>query len=141
MVEKKYGRYVMKAPLRKAANDEVIEPIVHFIGERDGGGAGLTVSRSWITQPLTMIKEAHQHDHDQVLFFMGGNPLDVEDFGVEAEISLGEEGEKHEINTPTVVHIPSGMMHGPLKFKRVDKPIVFLDIFLAPTYIRKSKSE
>jgi len=68
MAETKYGRYVIKAPLRKAANDEVIEPIVHFIGERDGGGASLTVSRSWITQPLTMIKEPHQHDHDQVLF-------------------------------------------------------------------------
>jgi len=72
---------------------------------------------------------------------MGGNPLDVEDFGVEAEILLGEEGEKHEIDAPTVVHIPKGLMHGPLKFKRVDKPIVFLDIFLAPKYIRKSKSE
>jgi hypothetical protein len=141
MAETKYGKYIMKAPLRKATNDEVIEPIVHLIGERDGGGANITFSRSWITQPLTMIKEPHKHDFDQFLLFMGGNPLDVNDFGAEIEITLGAEEEKHKIDAPTLVHIPKGLLHGPLKYKRVDKPIEFLDIFLAPTYIRKSKSE
>jgi hypothetical protein len=141
MAGEKYGKYIMKAPLRKAANEEVVEPIVHLIGERDGGGANLTVSRSWITQPLTMIKEPHKHDHDQFLLFMGGNPLDVNDFGAEVEITLGDEEEKHTINAPTLVHIPKGLLHGPLEYKKVDRPIEFLDIFLAPAYMRKSKNE
>jgi hypothetical protein len=38
---------------------------------------------------------------------------------------------------PALVHIPAGLVHGPLEYKRVDKPIVFLDIYLAPTYERK----
>lgn len=141
MAEAKYGKYVIRTPLRKARSEEVIEPQVYIEGEKDGGGANLTLARSWITQPFTMIPEAHKHDYDQFLFFMGGNPLDVNDFGAEVELSLGEEEEKQIINTPAVVHVPKGLLHGPLKFKRVDKPIEFLDVFLAPTYIRKAKNE
>jgi len=141
MAETKYGKYVVKEPYRKAKSEEVIEPQVYIEGAKSGGGANLTLARSWITQPFTMIKEAHKHDYDQFLFFMGGNPQDVKDFGAEVELSLGEEGEKQIINSPSVVHIPKGLLHGPLKFKRVDRPIEFLDVFLAPTYIRKAKDE
>ena len=136
MAEIKYGKYIVREPFKKGRNEEVIEPMVHLNGEKDGGGANLTVSRSWITQPFRMIKQPHQHDHDQFLIFMGGNPMDVRDFGAEVELFLGDEGEKHIIDCPAAVHIPAGLMHGPLEYKRIDKPIVFLDIYLAPTYVR-----
>ena len=137
MAETKYGKYIVKEPYKKGRNEEVIEPMVHLDGEKDVGGANLTVSRSWITQPFRMIKEPHHHDFDQFLIFMGGNPMDVRDFGAEVELFLGEEGERHIIDCPVLVHIPAGLMHGPLEYKRIDKPIVFLDIYLAPTYERK----
>ena len=137
MAESIYGKYIVREPFKRGRNEEVIEPMVHLDGEKDGGGANITLSRSWITQPFRMIKEPHTHDHDQILIFMGANPMDVRDFGAEAEISLGEQREKHVINSPAIVHIPSGLMHGPLNFKRIDKPVVFLDIYLAPTYVRK----
>lgn len=136
MAETKYGKYVVKEPFKKGSNEEVIEPMVHLNGEKDGGGANLTVSRSWITQPFRMIKQPHQHDHDQFLIFMGSNPMDVRDFGAEVELLLGEDGEKHVIDCPALVHIPAGLTHGPLEYKRIDRPIVFLDIYLAPTYVR-----
>jgi hypothetical protein len=88
-----------------------------------------------------MIKEPHKHDFDQFLCFLGGNPLDVGDFGAEAELWLGEEKGKHIINTTSIVHVPKGLIHGPLIFTRVDKPIVFLDIFPAPKYVGKLPSE
>ena len=137
MAESIYGKYIVREPFKRGRNEQVIEPMVHLDGEKDGGGANITVSRSWITQPFLMIKEPHTHAHDQFLIFMGANPMDVRDFGAEAEMSLGEEGEKHIIDSPTIIHIPKGLMHGPLNFKRIDKPIVFLDIYLAPTYVRK----
>ena len=137
MAEGVYGKLINREPFKKGSNEEVIEPMVHLNGEKDGEGANITVSQSWITQPFRMIKTPHSHDHDQFLIFSGANPTDVKDFGAEAEICLGEKGEKHVIDGPAVVHIPRGLMHGPLDFKRVDKPILFLDIFLAPTYVRK----
>lgn len=137
MTETKYGKYIVKEPYRKGRNEEVIEPMVNLDGAKHAGGAGITLNRSWITQPFTMIKEPHTHDFHQFLIFSGGNPTDVTEFGAEIEISLGEDGEKHTIDSPTVVHIPPGLSHGPLKYVRIDKPIEFLDIVLASEYIRK----
>jgi hypothetical protein len=137
MAESKYGKYIVKDPYRTPSNEAVIQPQVHLQGDMHGGGANLTVSRSWITQPFTMIKEAHTHDRDQFLIFAGGNPMNVRDFGAEIELYLGKEGEKHIINTPALVHIPAGLWHGPLIYTRIDRPIEFLDIYLAPVYIRQ----
>src|SRR4030067_286138 len=137
MANTKYGKYIIREPFKKGRNEEVIEPRLNLEGARHGGGANITLSRSWITQPFLMIKEPHTHDYDQFLIFAGGNPMDVRDFGAEVEFSLGKEGEKNIINTPTLVHIPPGIWHGPLRFTRIDRPIEFLDIFLAPEYIRK----
>ena len=136
---RKYEKHVIKEPLIIGRNPEVVQPIIHIEGAKEGGGANLTVSQSWITQPFQMIKVAHKHDYDQFVFFIGSNPLNAKEFDAEVEMWLGEEKEKYVITTPTVVHIPLGLMHGPLNFKRVDKPVVFLDIFLAPTYIRIGK--
>jgi hypothetical protein len=33
--------------------------------------------------------------------------------------------------------VPKGLIHGPLTFKRIDKPIEFIDVVLAPKYVRK----
>ncbi|HEY97181.1 MAG TPA: hypothetical protein G4O16_03260 [Dehalococcoidia bacterium] len=137
MAETLYGKYIQREPFKRGRNEEVVEPMMHLDGEKDGAGANLTVSQSWITKPFRMIKQPHSHDHDQFLVFSGTNPMDVRDFGAEIEICLGEQGEKHVINGPVIVHIPSGLMHGPLDFIRIDKPILFLDIYLAPTYVRK----
>jgi hypothetical protein len=138
MAKRKYEKYVMSGPWPKSVNPEVIAPSIHFEGENNGEGSNLTFTRSWITQPFTMIKQPHKHDDfEQIVFFMGGNPTDVKDFGAEIEYFLGEEGEKYVITTPTMVYVPKGLIHGPLTFKRIDKPIEFIDVVLAPKYVRK----
>jgi hypothetical protein len=63
-----------------------------------------------------------------MLCFIGGNPLDITDFGAEIEFTLG--GEKHRINTTAVVSIPKGVEHCPIVFKKVTKPIIFLEVSL-----------
>jgi hypothetical protein len=137
MAKNKYGKYVMSRPWEKSINPDILDPVTHFEGEKQGEGANLTLSRSWISQPFTMIKEPHKHEFDQIVFFLGGNPKDIKDFGAEVEYFLGEEGEKYVITAPTQIYIPKGLVHGPLTFKRIDKPIEFIDIVLAPKYIRK----
>ena len=141
MTENKYEQYLIRNPWIVGINPEVLEPIINFEGEKAGDGVNFTLSRSWITQPFTMIKEPHEHDFDQILFFLGGNPLDVKEFEAEVEFYMGDKQEKYIITTPTVIHVPIGLSHGPLNFRRIDKPIEFLDIFLAPKYIRKPNPE
>jgi hypothetical protein len=81
-----------------------------------------------------MDEEPHSHDFDEFLCFLGSNPEDPEDFGAEIEVSLGEEGEKQIINTATVVCIPKGMIHYPVNFKKIDKPVLFCNIYMSPEY-------
>lgn len=82
-----------------------------------------------------MVKEAHAHDFDQFLHFYNADPMHMREFDAEVEIFLGEEGEKHIISEPTVLHIPKGMMHCPLNFKRINKPVIFMNIALTPQYV------
>jgi hypothetical protein len=54
----------------------------------------------------------------------------------EIEIGLGPEREIHTITSPTAVFIPKGMVHCPLDFKRVDKPILLLHTSIASDYVK-----
>ena len=79
-------------------------------------------------------------EHLEFLIFLGQNPASPRDFGAEIEISLGEEGEKHIINTSSVVCLPKGLIHGPISLNKMIKPVLFSVIYLAPDYIRKPTS-
>ena len=134
MAETKYGKYIVKEPIVKSMFEQVVAPQVHISGEKDCAGANFSMGWSFITQPFLMVDDAHTHDFDQILFFLGGNPRDVNDFKAEVELFLGEEGEKHIINTTSSVYIPKGLIHCPLNVRIVDKPFVFIDIVLSPQH-------
>ena len=78
----------------------------------------------------------HTHDFDEYLSFIGLDPDNPDYLGGEADLCLGEEEEKHTINTSTTVYIPKGMKHLPLTFKRIDKPFVLAHLFLTDAYTR-----
>ena len=83
-----------------------------------------------------MVKDPHTHDFDQFLHFFTGDSLHIAEFDAEVEFTLGEELEKHVITEPTVIHVPAGVLHGPLEFKRVDKPVVFMNVAFTPQYMK-----
>ena len=56
----------------------------------------------------------------------------------EIEMGLGEEQEIHKITTPASVYIPKGLVHCPLNFRRVGKPILFVHATLASKYVKVS---
>lgn len=90
-----------------------------------------TLGFHYMTEPY---KESFPHTHEghEILCFVGGNPENINEFDAEIEILLGEEGEVHTITSPSVVSLPSGLIHGPLTFKRVDKPVFFIEVTLIP---------
>lgn len=128
MAKSKYDKYIIREPVNQGFQVERLDTVGRELG------AGCFLMCQAIKEPAQMIKDTHKHDFHQLLCFMGGNLLDIRDFGAEVELYLGEEGEKHIINATTIVNIPPGLPHCPLNFKRVDKPIVFLEIMLADKY-------
>jgi len=141
MAKTKYGKYILKgargekSPLETSA----MKPVV-LEGLEDWGGIKHRMKWSFISQPILMIDEPHSHDFDEFLCFLGCNPANELDFDAEVELSLGKEGEKQIINTPTVVCIPRGLIHCPINFKTISKPVLFCHISTAPEYVRKPVS-
>jgi hypothetical protein len=93
-------------------------------------GANLTIHWFSIKEPLVFYHPPHSHAYKQYELFMGGNPMNVADFDAEVEISLGEEAETHIINSTAMVHIKEGLVHRHINFKRVGKPIMFVQFLL-----------
>jgi hypothetical protein len=72
---------------------------------------------------------------DQLLCFIGGDTSNFFDFGAEIEFYMGKE--RYFINTTTLVWVPAGVVHGPLEFKKIHKPIMFNNIVMSANYGRK----
>jgi hypothetical protein len=133
MAKDKYGKYFFKNPI---VPGQFCPRLIFFSRQhKEVGEKNFSVLWNCITKPFLMIKDAHAHDFDQFLHFYGANSLDITDFDAEIEMSLGEEGEKHIIKEPTVLHIPKDTIHCPLNFKVVNKPVIFMNVALTPQYV------
>ena len=97
-------------------------------------GSGTTLGYHCISKPGYTADFTHSHDNHELLCFIGGDPTNINDFGAEISICLGDELEEHIITSPTVVSIPPGMKHCPLHVRKCTKPIVFLEISTTAEY-------
>jgi hypothetical protein len=138
MAASKYGKYILRGTRRKKSRGETsaVTPVV-LEGLKDWGGIQHRMNWKYISQPTLMVEEPHSHDFDEFLCFLGCDPANALNFGAEIELSLGKEGEKHIIDAATIICIPKGLIHCPLNFKKIGKPILFCNIYLAPEYVRK----
>jgi hypothetical protein len=126
----KRGDYIIELKPGYSMFKEVVAPQMGAFGAFDLNGANFSMGWSLLTQPFLMASDSHKHDFDQVIFFMGGDPNNVADF--DAELEFGLDGKTNSITFPACVYIPGGTLHGPLNVKRVTKPVMFIDITLAP---------
>jgi hypothetical protein len=125
MAESKYGHIILTG---------LIKDIPHYTGKsivaHDGElDTECSMGYHCISKPMSFDRP-HSHDFAEMLCFIGGNPEDITDLGAEIEMTLGDEGEVHKINTTAVVAMPPGLKHCPIVFKKVTRPLVFLEISL-----------
>jgi hypothetical protein len=139
MTEKKYGGYLTRdCVVRSKVGDHLMMSTRQMESFGDGN---FSIDCIYVTSPRLMIDKPHQHSFSQYLCFFSSNPDNVKEFDAEVEISLGEEGEKHIITSPTVAYIAAGLHHGPLNFVRIGKPVLFVDIALTGKYSRLGDSK
>jgi mannose-6-phosphate isomerase-like protein (cupin superfamily) len=65
--------------------------------------------------------EPHTHPFCEMLGFFGTDDNDIHDLRGEVELWIG--GEQHILDRSFVASIPSGVEHGPVNMRRVDRPI------------------
>ena len=136
MAESKYGNLILTG---------LIRDIPHYTGNsilaHDGElNTDCSMGYHCVSKPMAFDRP-HAHDFAEMLCFIGGNPEDITDFGAEIEIWLGKEEEKQLINSSSVVYIPKGLVHRAVNFRKIDKPISFINIFLAPEYAKSWEAE
>jgi hypothetical protein len=138
MAESKYGKYLLKDTGGKnsALGTSAVMPAA-LEGIRDWAGVQHRINWKYISEPVLLVDKPHSHDFDEFLCFLGCDPVNPQNFGAEIELSMGPEGEKQVINAGSVICIPRGLVHGPLNFTKIGKPILFCNVYLAPEYVRK----
>ena len=126
MAESKYGKYIVTdvqqfTPESALPPDPSTSGAFLFVND-DVVKGSFFVRCFWFWKtPIHRRLEAHAHDYDEVIAFMGTNPEDCHDLGGEIEFWL--EDEKHIITKSCLIFVPKGMKHAPLQIKRVDRPI------------------
>ena len=142
MAEGKYDKYLVPAPIMKSVMfPQITQPQVNIFGGEHLGGINFTMNWSYLTEPFLMVSDTHEHDFDQVICFLGGNPLDITEFGGEVEMCFGEEREKHTITSSIYIYVPAGVLHGPLNIAKINKPIMYMDFPLTARYFKKPQPE
>jgi hypothetical protein len=134
MTSNKYDKYFVKEPILTRGG---FFPVVVANGAQHFDGVEFSLRVHYIAESGILVKEPHSHDFEQFYFFIGADLANIKEFDAEVEFCLGEECEKHIIDVPTAVHVPAGMIHGPMNFKRIEKPIIFIDTLLSAQYATK----
>jgi hypothetical protein len=139
MRESKYAKYFLTEPeLRNKPKIEMSNPSAYIDSARHfGTQANFSMAWRYIKEPMLFDRIPHTHPFDEYLCFLGGNLEDIFDFDATIELSMGEEQQICEIEEPTIVYIPAGLVHTPLTFKRIDKPVLFHPIPLTPAFYSK----
>ena len=133
MSDSKYSKYILKTPKGTLHDGTVFEG---FLASPDKLGVDCQILYSVITEadPEGDEIKPHVHDFPHVMCFFGSNPLDKYDF--DAEIVFYMEGEKQIIDAPSIVTVPAGLTHCPLIFRRIGKPVTWVEIMLTSHYGR-----
>ena len=138
MAERKYEKYVATDIIKKQKHKGVHGPThLWAYGSEVWDGAPYCVGMRYHAGAYEGMPIPHLHNYDKIFVFLGSNPDDMSDFDAEIRLSLGEEGEKYVMTSPTAVYIPAGLIHCPLTWVKVDRPVMFTEICMTPTYSRK----
>ena len=136
MTPNKYDQYFLTDFKESSNLRAVANPQAYFRGGRQIPGANLNMGWQMFVEPIYLEREPHTHDVDEYLIFLGSKLPDLFDFHAEIDFWIGEEQEKHVIDKATIIFIPKGMVHCLLNFKRIDEPIMFHAVLLAPRFTK-----
>jgi hypothetical protein len=82
------------------------------------------------------IFDEHVHDYDELIGFYGSNPDDAYELNGVIEFSVN--GEAHRLTRSTMIWVPSGATHNPMRVLAVSRPIFHFSVVMNPIYDGKA---
>jgi hypothetical protein len=134
MAELKYDKYVIKDIVKE---NQWGGQGIGLGGIPDGivpANAKINLGITVVRKPYMFHEPTHKHMFTEYFFFLGSNPMDMNEFEAQVEYSFGAEHEKHVIAEPTIVVAAPGVYHCPLNYAKVDKPFYCLEAFMTSDY-------
>ncbi len=146
MTERKYEKYVLqelKMPegmIPTEAYKQRATKVLWMDGENTPGAFNVNAVWLWKPTPAGINHDsAHKHDYDEVIGFFGSNPDKPNDLNAEVEFWL--EDEKYILTKSTLLFIPQGLTHCPLRVLSVEKPIFHFTTVMSGSYKQNLISE
>jgi hypothetical protein len=138
-MESKYEKYVVREPV--CADPVNFMPGItstRFLNAAEGAikEANTILSYAWVEKDsppeIKYRGEPQSHDFDEIFLFMGLNRKDSKDLGAEVELWMGygKDTEIIRVNTSAMIFVPRGVIHMPLIYKNVKKPLLRIIIGL-----------
>ena len=134
----KYKHLVKEFEFRDGPEGLYPEQLFWMEGSKHMEGFGACFSFMYVKKPQVFhpLEGALVHPYDELLVFETLNKKDILSFDAEISVEIGD-GDDREIHTftePSVVLIPKGTVHGPVRINRVGSPIVHYCISLSSDY-------
>lgn len=142
MKESKYGKYIITQP--KFITELAYHDMTNVSGctfpdevflDKDilkEANQWLDIVWFWEVPNPREMPSAHSHKFDEIVLLIGSNPKNLRDLGGEIEWGMGEgkEAEKFTLTATTLIYVPRGLVHGPMRFIKVQRPILNIAIGL-----------
>jgi len=148
MAKTKYGKYILSEYKAPPAEAPWAPPNLRGVSKGKGGRVfyldssivpgAFYMECVWVMPRAANAvpsrgTEPHAHDYDEIIAFIGTDNNNPYDLGAEVELYL--EDEKHVITKTSLVFVPAGLVHCPLTFVRVDRPVFHYTTAPAKMYI------
>jgi len=133
MAKRKYDHLFTTDIVRKTTVETGYPPYKGMIFHNLEEGVNFQIRFTHVSVPFDGREVAHKHDFDEVFLFIPCTE-DLDAYDAETELYLGEEGEKYIIDKTCAVRVPAGLMHCPIKHKRVGTPFFFVNCPLTHEY-------
>jgi len=131
-METKYGKYLITelkqkegGPWEPAYRGDELQEVL-YLDDNVLKGA-FYVDTAWFFPAMVIQDDAtdtikpHAHDYDEVQAVFGTDPENPHDLGGELEFWI--DGEKHIITKSCLIFLPKGLRHGPIYWRRMDRPV------------------
>jgi hypothetical protein len=140
MANNKYSKYVITQPkfVTELAHHDLTKisgftfPDEVYLDKDILKEANHWLDITWIWDKTTPqeLPGLHSHKFDEIVLLVGSNAKNLRDLGGEVDwgMGAGKDAETYHLTSTTVIYVPQGLMHGPLVFKRVDRPILNIAI-------------
>ena len=117
----------------KAISDKFAKRILWMDGNVVPGAFQMNTAWYFNVPERDPVVTEHSHaDTSELIGFFGTDPENPYDLGGEIEFTI--DGEAHLLDKNTMIYLPAGISHNPVRITRVDRPIFHFSIIIQEEY-------